>query len=175
LKRSQLEHILRASGSITAEREIVVIGSQALLGSLEELPGQLGRSMEADVYPLHRPDMAELIDGSIGEGSPFHQTFGYYAQGVGPETAALAPDWQTRCRTLETPATGGVSGLCLAPEDIAASKALANRPKDRKFLTELFALGLADVQETLRRIDASPSSDTLRAAARALVRGSSGL
>ncbi len=32
---------------------------------------------------------ADLIDGSIGELSPFHETFGYYAHGLGPETAAL--------------------------------------------------------------------------------------
>jgi hypothetical protein len=43
--------------------------------------------MEADYFPVDHPERADLIDGSIGELSPFHGTFGYYAHGVGPETA----------------------------------------------------------------------------------------
>ncbi len=35
------------------------------------------------------PELAEKIEGALGEGSQFHETFGYYAQGVGPETAVL--------------------------------------------------------------------------------------
>jgi hypothetical protein len=34
------------------------------------------------------PDRADLIDGTIGELSPFHATYGYYAHGVGESTAA---------------------------------------------------------------------------------------
>lgn len=48
--------------------------------------------MEADVYPRNKPELADLIDGSIGEGSPFHTSFGYYAQGVGADTAVLPAD-----------------------------------------------------------------------------------
>jgi len=44
-------------------------------------------SAEADIYPLQAPELAEKIEGAIGEGSQFHQTFSYYAQGVGPHTA----------------------------------------------------------------------------------------
>jgi hypothetical protein len=44
-------------------------------------------SQEADIYPLGDPAKSDLIDGTIGELSPFHETFGYYAHGVGPETA----------------------------------------------------------------------------------------
>ena len=43
------------------------------------------RSPELDIYPPRAPELADLIDGSIGEGSPFRGTFGYYAQGVGHE------------------------------------------------------------------------------------------
>jgi hypothetical protein len=87
----QLEHVLRACGSIAESREIVVIGSQALLASHHDAPEELLRSVEVDCYPLNDPAKADLIDGSIGELSPFHETFGYYAHGVGPETAAEPP------------------------------------------------------------------------------------
>jgi len=46
------------------------------------MPNFLLRSCEADVFTFRNPKDADLIDGSIGEGSPFHETFGYYAQGV---------------------------------------------------------------------------------------------
>ena len=39
-------------------------------------------------------ERADLIDGSIGEGSPFHELYGYYAQGVGEETATLPAGWR---------------------------------------------------------------------------------
>jgi hypothetical protein len=75
-----------------------------------------------------------LIDGSIGELSPFHETFGYYAHGIGPETAALPTGWRGRAVRLENENTGGAVGLCLAPEDLAVSKLLAGRAKDVEFV-----------------------------------------
>ena len=70
MKRHQLEHILRASGAITDETEIVILGSQSILGQYPEPPEALCRSMEADAFPLNAPDKADLIDGTIGERSP---------------------------------------------------------------------------------------------------------
>lgn len=46
-------------------------------------------SAEPDIYPLRAPELAGKIDGAIGEGSQFHQTMGYYPQGVGPDTVVL--------------------------------------------------------------------------------------
>ena len=130
----QLEHILRACGSIAGCREIIVIGSQALLASHPDAPEELLRSMEVDCYPLDDPAKADLIDGSIGELSPFHETFGYYAHGIGPETAALPAGWKGRVVRLESENAGGAVGLCLSPEDLAVSKLLAGREKDIEFV-----------------------------------------
>jgi hypothetical protein len=45
-------------------------------------------STEADVIPIDNDEKkSDLIDGSIGEDSYFHQSFGHYAQGVSLETA----------------------------------------------------------------------------------------
>ena len=87
MQREQLEHVIRAAASIVDDDEIMVVGSQAVLGAHPAAPAALLRSVEADVFPRNHPDRAILIDGAIGEGSPFHETFGYYAHGVGPETA----------------------------------------------------------------------------------------
>src|SRR4051812_10657259 len=92
MKREELEHIIRASGEITNQYEFVIIGSQSILGPVPNPPDSFTVSMEVDIYPLQSPELAEKIDGAIGEGSHFHKTHGYYAQGVGPQTAVLPND-----------------------------------------------------------------------------------
>ena len=89
MTRSELEHIIRAAGSIANDSEIVIIGSQSILGQFPDAPASLLVSAEADVFPMRDPQLSDLIDGSIGEGSPFHEMFGYYAQGVDDKTATL--------------------------------------------------------------------------------------
>ncbi len=84
VNRSQLEHVIRAAATIADDDEIVVVGSQSVLGQFPDAPAELCVSNEADIYPRKYPERWELIDGSIGELSPFHETFGYYGQGVEP-------------------------------------------------------------------------------------------
>jgi hypothetical protein len=96
MTRRQLEHVLRAAANISDSFEIMVVGSQSILGAFPDAPAELTLSMEAVVYPLHAPKLAELIDGSIGEGSMFHESFGYYAQGVDNRTAKLPTGWENR-------------------------------------------------------------------------------
>lgn len=92
MTREELEHIIRASADVTDQYEFVIIGSQSMLGPVPRPEKVFTVSMEADIYPLESPDLADVIDGAIGEGSTFHETHGYYAQGVGPETAILPKD-----------------------------------------------------------------------------------
>jgi len=88
MHRQQLEHIIRAAAGITDATEFVIIGSQAVLGQFPQAPDELLVSIEADVFSLRDPAESDWIDETIGDGSPFHQTFGYYAHGVSLETAA---------------------------------------------------------------------------------------
>jgi hypothetical protein len=130
MKLNQLEHLLRAAGAITEVSEFYVIGSQAILPSLppgREVPQELWRSMEADLAPVRHPERWELIEGSIGEGSPFHETFGYHADGVEEGTAILPSGWKGRVIHYRSPDTGGVTGLCLEPHDLLISKFCAGR------------------------------------------------
>lgn len=71
MQRLQLEHIIRAAAGITGAQEFIIIGSQAVLGQFPDAPAELLISIEADVFTLRDPSDAGLIDGSIGEGSPF--------------------------------------------------------------------------------------------------------
>ena len=62
MNRRQLEHIIRASADIADDDEIIVVGSQSVLGQFPEAPEPLLVSCEADVYPRNRPERADLID-----------------------------------------------------------------------------------------------------------------
>jgi uncharacterized nucleotidyltransferase DUF6036 len=137
MKRSELEHLIRAAGSIVDDAEIVVVGSQSILGQFPDAPASLLVSAEADVFPLNRPELSDLIDGTIGEGSPFHQLYGYYAQGVDERTVTLPRGWRDRLVKISNPNSRGVAGLCLDVHDLAISKYVAGREKDREFTREL--------------------------------------
>jgi hypothetical protein len=162
MKRSELEHLLRAAGAITNDPEIVVIGSQAILGQFPNAPSPLLRSAEADLFPLHRPELADLIDGSIGEGSSFHELFGYYAQGVGERTAVLPKGWRDRLVRIENANTRGVAGLCLEVHDLAISKHVASREKDLEFTRELARHDMTDSRVLLARLKETEMSSDLR-------------
>jgi hypothetical protein len=152
MQRSDLEHLIRAAGRIAEEHELVIIGSQAILGQFPDAPAALVRSMEADLYPLARPDLADKVDGAIGEGSKFHQTHGYFAQGVGPDTATLPKGWRQRLVRIENQNTGGYAGLCLEVHDLAISKYIAGREKDREFTRELARHSMTGRQTLLTRL-----------------------
>lgn len=137
MKRSDLEHIIRASSAIAEDKEIIAIGSQAILGQFPNAPAELLRSIELDVFPRNYPDRSIVIDGAIGEQSVFHHTFGYYAHGVGPETAILPTGWEQRLIVVRNENTGGATGLCLEAHDLAASKLAAGREKDLEFVSAL--------------------------------------
>lgn len=144
MTRAEVEHVLRAAGAITNEHRMVVVGSQAILAAFPEAPPELTVSVEVDLYPDTAPEKAVLIDGSIGEKSLFHETFGYYAHGVGPETAVLPSGWRSRALVLENPNTGGVRALCPAPADLAISKLAAGREKDVDFVRAMLRRGMLE-------------------------------
>jgi hypothetical protein len=72
MNRLQLEHIIRAAGSIADDNEIIILGSASIFAQFPDLPNLFLLSVEADVFPKNKPQMTDIIDGSIGELSPFH-------------------------------------------------------------------------------------------------------
>jgi hypothetical protein len=167
--REQLEHLVRAAADIANDDEIVVIGSQAILGQFPDAPASMRISAEADLFPLHHPERAEVIDGSIGELSPFHETFGYYAQGVSEKTARLPRGWKERLVVIQNANTRGAKGLCLEVHDLLAAKAIAGREKDAAFLADAAKHHLADVETLRRRLATVEADPAVLEHARALI------
>lgn len=160
MRRQELEHLLAAAANVAKEDELVVIGSQAILGSFPEAPEPLLRSMEADIFPLEDPGKAEEIDGALGDGSRFHQAFGYFAHGVGAETAKAPDGWRERLVRVPVPPRPGSDrepvGLCLEPHDLVLSKCAAGRDRDWDFAREALKAGLVDLDVLLDRVDQLP-------------------
>jgi alpha-tubulin suppressor-like RCC1 family protein len=82
MTRQQLEHAIRAACDVSGDSELLIFGSQAILGEYPEAPAPLRASIEVDVQPLNRPEAVDAIDGALGELSSFHQAFGFYVHGV---------------------------------------------------------------------------------------------
>lgn len=163
MKRGQLEHLLRAASAITDEREFLVIGSQAILGAHPQAPDELTLSVEADLVALNHPEKWNEIDAVLGELSSFHETFGYYAQGVEIGTAILPAGWRRRVVTVSNDNTHGATGYCLDPHDLVLSKYAANRPKDREFIRACFRHGIVRTEILRERLDELPLSTERKA------------
>lgn len=161
MNAEQLRHILRAAASVTGEKVFVVIGSQAILGSHPDAPRSLRKSVEGDTYPKDHPEKAIEVDGAIGELSPFHHEFGYYAHGVAPETATLPSGWEQRLIEFPVNDPAGIIGLCLEKHDLAFSKLAAGRSKDIAFIRELLKHRLINRGNVLRLIE-SEKDENLR-------------
>ena len=166
MRREQLEHVLRAACSIVDAETALVIGSQAILASFADdvLPPAAARSIEVDLafFDDPREEKSDLVDAAIGELSQFHETFGYYAQGVSVTTAVLPDGWCDRLVSFATAAFASGGALCLEPHDLAASKLVAYREKDVEFVAALIAARLIHPDTLSRRVEALPIDDQKR-------------
>jgi hypothetical protein len=89
MRRSQLEHAIRTACQIIERPAVIVVGSQAILGTYDEsqLPTAATMSIEVDILPIADTDeettqLADLIEGVAGELSPFEQLHGFFIDGV---------------------------------------------------------------------------------------------
>lgn len=174
MTRAELEHVIRAAAEAVGEDEFVIVGSQAVLGQFPDAPEPLVRSMEADIYPARRPDRAEDIDGAIGEGSPFHDTFGYYAHGVGPETAKAPAGWESRL--VPVVVEDRISGRkavarCLEIHDLVLSKCVRGEGRDLEFAETALREGLAKPDVLLSLVSDLPVDQGRQAWVREVVEG----
>ena len=155
MKREELEHVLRASAAITTDKSFVVIGSQAVLLPYPDAPKELLLSNEVDLYPAMHPERADLIDGAIGQLSTFHDTFGYYADGVGPDTAKMPADWMEFAKLYYI---GDITVVSPDLHDVAVSKCVARRDKDADWVRALLRHRMIDavrLEARLRALDST--------------------
>jgi hypothetical protein len=161
VRREDLEHVIRAAGDVLGESEVIIVGSQAILGApFEGLPKDVMFSVEVDVMATYDPDGSKALrlNGAIGELTHFDDTYGYYAEGVEDGLCRFPDGWRERLIPVESPATNGVTGLCAEPHDLCASKLLAGRDKDLKYVASLLWSGHIKVDVLIERIQTTDAT-----------------
>ena len=161
MNRYELEHLLRASSGNTGEKDFIIIGSQSVLGKYPDAPRELRKSMELDIYPRDKPELCIEIERNLGELSRFNETYGYFADGVSPDTALLPAGWETRLTPVCNENTGGATGWCIDPVDLTIAKLAASRPKDIAFIRGMLKHHFIRPVE-IERLIATFDDETLR-------------
>jgi hypothetical protein len=155
MRRDQLEHAIRAACQIIEREEVIVVGSQAILGTFseEQLPPEATMSLEVDILPIsddkqETAGLSDLLSAVAGEFSKFDESHGFSIDGVDLDTAKLPDGWRDRLSKVQNANTappGGsprFTGWCLEPHDLCAAKLCALREKDINFVSALLDAGL---------------------------------
>ena len=178
MRRDQLEHAIRTACQIIGRPEVIVVGSQAILGSFreDELPGQATMSSEIDILPIADSNeetarLADRIEGVAGEFSPFEQLHGFSIDGVDLQTSALPEGWRDRLIKVKREHGGGwwwatVRWLVPDKEDLCVAKLCAFREKDQNFVSALLEAGLVDPGVIAARLATVPERYRPNAAVR---------
>lgn len=179
MRRDQLEHAIRAACAILDRDEVIIVGSQSILGTWDEceMPARATLTNEADVMATDTDNarvkvLADELDGVAGEFSQFHETHGFYIDGVDQDTVIFPDGWRDRLVPVRNSNTDYKTGWCLDPHDLCASKLAAFREKDIEFVDALIRCGKIDTNRVLDRLDCIPAKYTDKCArARAWLNG----
>jgi hypothetical protein len=165
MRRDQLEHAIRTACQIIDASEVIVVGSQAILGTYgeDQLPAAATMSVEVDVLPMADTDveterLADAIEGVAGELSQFEAMHGFSIDGVDTTTSALPDGWRdrlVRVQNANTAAPGGdhrFTGWCVDKEDLCVAKLCALREKDRNFVAALLDARLVEAKVISERL-----------------------
>jgi hypothetical protein len=202
--RRTIEDVERTVRAIATEFDaetVFIIGSQAvLLGwpdpppvlrhspEIDAFPGnaQIWETREKEKHPNETPEASEHINALFGDGSQFHETHGFYIDGVDQNTAVLPQDWRTRAivRRVEMDKIEAgkvvkrmVTAVAPSPEDVIVSKLARLGDKDRSFVEAFHAVRPLDpnvIETRIRSTKMDPAvAERAVAYVRALTRESS--
>jgi uncharacterized nucleotidyltransferase DUF6036 len=176
MRRDQLEHAIKTACQIIGRPEVIVVGSQSILGTFgeDELPARATMSAEVDILPIadsneETEQLADRIEGVAGEFSPFEELHGFRIDGVDLTTSALPEGWRDRLVKVQNANTAALTGelqftgWCLDKEDLCVAKLCALREKDRNFVSELLRAGLVDPVVIATRLATVPERYRLNA------------
>jgi hypothetical protein len=166
MDREALFHVVGVAAQLTAEDEFVVIGSQAIVGVYPNAPEEMLRSIEADIYPKNNPDKAPQFEGAIGEDTPFHASYGYYAHSVGPETAKAPAGWEDRLIKVVVPprphSEMQAIAWCIEAHDLVLAKLARGEQRDWDFARDAIKANLVQPDKLIQLVPTMPVVDDAR-------------
>ena len=159
MRRDQLEHAIRTACQIIGRPEVIVVGSQSILGTFREdqLPADATMSVEIDILPIADDNaeterLADLIEGVAGEFSPFEELHGFGIDGVDLSTSAVPTGWRGRLVKVQNANT----------RHSAASPATSAGASTRKTCASPSSAPSGKRTRTSSRRSRAPSSSTAR-------------
>lgn len=185
MQAEELRDLARRAANVTGYRAILVLGSQAVHGALPDadLPSITTMSEEADLAVVNdlSGDTPHQIEAHFGMGSPYHQHFGVYADGIRLTEVSLPLGWEGRVHAEQiadgpddnNPVTllfPEIHDLCASKLTVAVTDGFGRR-SDREFVSALIEAGLVDTELLTERIAQLPDTVAIqvRHAARAIV------
>jgi hypothetical protein len=171
-----LARVVRALAGAFQAEEVFIIGSQAILASMPDAPEAARESPEVDAFPGNarvweiaqqeiEPGVnhiaSEYIFKNFGEGSQFHDTHGFFIDGVDETTATFPRGWKSRAVRAKIEVDGRmVEGVAPSPVDLVVSKLARLDPKDRWFVEAIHKakpLDLKLVQQRIQQTNLDPA------------------
>jgi hypothetical protein len=137
-----LELLLKEASRRTRHTEFVIVGSLSILGVLgsRPVPRRMLLSIDVDCWTPRDPERIFELNESLGAGSEFERTHGYYLDPVPPQLPTLPANWEYRLVRLRF--AGGISASFLDPNDAAVSKYARGEPRDREWIRAGLKAGL---------------------------------
>ena len=139
-------HAVRAAGNVAEETRVIVFGSNAIIPWLDQ---KMNFETSEDIDITFFDDENEMkttnVDGSLGESSLFHTTFGFWVHGVSINPERFPKGWEERLvRITDEELLEGKTAYVLSPPDLAAVKLAAGRDKDFPFVENLLYYDIVD-------------------------------
>lgn len=159
MNKSQFEDVLLSiSKFVKDEKLILIAGSQALHGSVEDalLPDSVIFSQEVDTshFPIDElSDEGKLFieqineaDFCLGEDGAYAETRGYFMEFIPFGLAVLPVGWENYTKTyiIESSKKEFLEIACLGPDEVAVSKLMRLNDKDKEVVDHLIEQNIID-------------------------------
>lgn len=174
VRSAELFDILVRAAKVSGRTEFVVIGSQAIHGTLADPDiDAVLRSPDVDLYPTsgYTPVVYEELMRELGQDSDFHVESGNYIEAVPVALARFPNGWESRAtsKTVGHVTVGNDNRpvVVMFPDihDLAVAKLAILRAKDVEFVEDLIRLGAVDHDILKERFRGAPRTSTERIAA----------
>ncbi len=132
MNAEQFYHVCRSAATIANLSELTVFGAAAVTPWIElNKSTRYWGSMEVDVA-LPNQELGDLVDGTVGELSLFHNTFGIYAHGLTLEGFIAESGWRSRSGLFNDPVSK-VKIIVPSVVDLVVSKFARGDDRDLQF------------------------------------------
>ena len=142
MELGDLQALFDEASKLTKHTEFVVVGSLSILGIVQgnEIPARMLMSIDVDCYTRRDPARIFELQQSLGEGSPFEASHGFFLDPISPDVLTLPTQWEFRL--VRVPLTNDIVVFFLDPNDAAVSKYARSESRDREWIRAGLLAGL---------------------------------